>query len=341
MSKKDYSLLFADWKTLSPEEFIEQLFIKTDAGVLNMAQWHMIDMDHSIPGVERFYMKWTEVDKDRILREFGELCDALRKIAPHFDLKATSAPETIRDTYLLKIWDKYLQPLDGGDLDMNKVKDIADRVNTQRQMQYIAGSLSQGKELDAYEKDLLVEYMDIAVSPEEREYLLQFEENQQKDALRRVGGKCFASLLIEQARWTCRTLRRTPPAHILRTQLVSLAYFMTINAACESMEVLKNTETLWDRMLAMETDDDGEELFEMSKSDKKTNSVKSLLPAFIVKVLKEKTDSMHHMRQKDLLEELKKYEVYVERKALNRAVHTLVDSSLPIEQDKTGVWYVQ
>ena len=345
MTQKDYSHLFDDWRKLGPEEFIEQLFIKTDDGILNLAQWHGIDRDHAVPGVERYHMSWTVVDKDRIIRRFHILCDALQKIAPYFDLEAMAAPEAIKDTHLLEIWDMYLQPLDGGDMDMKKIKDIADRVSTQCQVQDVAASLSQGKALDAYEKDLLMEYMDIAVSAEERAYLEQYEENQRKDAQRRIGGKCWASLLIEQARWTCRTMRcdlhRKLPEHIIRTQLVRLAYYMTINAACESMETLQNTWQLWDQMLAMELDEDYDEVIEAPESVKKTNSVKSLVPIFVVKILKQKTDSMHHMRQTELLEELKEYEVCVERKALNRAVHTLVDSSLPIEQDKTGVWYVQ
>jgi hypothetical protein len=299
MSEKDYSALFSDWRTLSPEEFIEQLFIKTDDGVLNLSQWHSIDLEHSVPGVERYHMNWTVVDKDRIIHKFQILCAALQKIAPYFDMEATTAPEAIKDDHLLEIWRTYLQPLDGGTVDMKKIKDIEDRVGTQRAVQHIAADFSKGKALDAYEKDLLMEYMDIAVFAEERAYLEKYEENRRKDAQRRIGGKHWAFELIEQARWTCRTmhraLHRNPPEHVIRTQLVHLAYYMAINAACESMEFLQNTWQMWDQMLAMETDEDYDELLDAPESVKKTNSTKSLLPVFVVKILKEKTDAAHHM----------------------------------------------
>ena len=344
MSEKDYSPLFDDWRTLSPEEFIEQLFIKTDTdGILDMAQWHVADMEHFVPAVDRHHMNWSMTKKDWIIRQFCELCDALQKIAPYFDVNATAAPISIKDTRLLEIWDKYLRPLDGGNMDIEELKDIEDRMRTQRAVQHIAADFSKGKELDAHEKGLLIEYMDITITVKERLYLEQYEENIREDAHRRVGGKYYATDLIEQARRTCRDLKRNPPEHVLHDLLIYLAYCMVVNLACDSMESLHNTQYLWDKMLAMEIDEDEDEATATPESDKKTNSSKYLMPVYVLKILKDSTDNKHHMRQTELLEELKDRGIYVERKALNRAVHTLAaDPQIPVNQDaKTGVWYVQ
>ena len=75
---------------------------------------------------------------------------------------------------------------------------------------------------------------------------------------------------------------------------------------------------------------------------RKTNSRKSLLPLFVYLILKERSDPEHPLRQQQIVELLERppYEITVERKALSRVIHSLVDSCIGIEDDrKRGTWY--
>lgn len=69
-----------------------------------------------------------------------------------------------------------------------------------------------------------------------------------------------------------------------------------------------------------------------------------MAPLFVYSILKEKSNSKKHLRQQEILSELTKYpyEIFIERKALSRIIHNLVDSSqYAVFQDKTGVWIDQ
>lgn len=61
-------------------------------------------------------------------------------------------------------------------------------------------------------------------------------------------------------------------------------------------------------------------------------------------ILKMKTDSKHHLRKQDILEELQQYpyELFVERKAVSRTVESMVEQhAFAIFSDNTGVWIDQ
>lgn len=92
-------------------------------------------------------------------------------------------------------------------------------------------------------------------------------------------------------------------------------------------------ETRFDGM----TDEEVDEFYR----PKKANSRKALLSLYVYLVLKAKTDSNRPMSQTEILDELyKTYELCVERKALSRTLHSLVDEGLGIvSRPKVGSWY--
>ncbi len=338
MNEFDYTPGSFEDTSLTPEEFIGLMFERTDLdGILLLPGWYYDGPSwdgNDIRDSYRCHMNWTITDMDYIISRFHKLYAALKKIAVHLDdVKAIKDPE------LLTVWDKYLRGLDAGGLSREKAQDIEDRLHTQRWIQMIASNFAKGQALEDYEKEALIEYMDISVSEEEKAYSEQFQNNLYKDAQRRIGGKICAYAVIFHARRVCRLLHLKAPAVVINNEANSLAAAMVMNAFGDTQERVDNSIRLWKEQQDLMSD---EELDAM-ESPKKMNSVKSLAPVFVVQILKEKTNSAKHMRQVDILEELKKYEIFIERKALNRTIHTLAaDPRLPIRQDqKSGVWYEQ
>ena len=90
------------------------------------------------------------------------------------------------------------------------------------------------------------------------------------------------------------------------------------------------------------TDEELDALDDELYSLKKTNSRKSIAPLFIYLILKEKSSADRHFSQEELAQILSKmpYEIKLERKAIGRIIHNLVDSDLGIYSLKGyGTWY--
>ena len=338
MNEFDYTPGSFEDTSLSPKEFIELMFERTDLdGILLIPGWYYDGTSWDANDIQdsyRCHMNWTIADMDRIISQFHKLYAALEKIATYLD-----DVTVIKDPEIQAIWGKYLQGLDTGGLSREKVQDIEDRLRTQRWIQMIASNFAKGQALEDYEKEALIEYMDISVSEEEKAYSEQFQNSLYKDAQNRIGGKICAYAVIFHARRVCRLLHLKAPAVVVNNEANSLAAAMVMNAFGDTQERIDNSVRLWKEQQFLMDDED----LDAMESPKKMNSVKSLAPVFVVQILKEKTNAQKHMRQVDILEELKKYEIFIERKALNRTIHTLAaDPRLPIRQDqKSGVWYEQ
>ena len=326
---------------LTPEAFIELMFQRTDLdNVLYIPGWHYdwAGWQYDVPGSTddsfsyRCRLEWTILDMERITGRFRSLYAALEKIAPNLD-----CPEAITDPELQKVWQTYLKPLDGGTMSPAALRDIEDRLGTQLWIQNIAADFSKGQPLDDFEKSALIEYMEVSVSPAEKTRYEQYKKNLHRDAEARVGGKICAYDLIFRSTRLCRLMNLGAPACIIQNEARILAAAMVLNAFGTSRESVDNSARLWWEQLELMDD----EAMDALTAPKKANSMKSLLPVFVVKILKEKSNKTVHLRQVDILRELEYYEIFVERKALNRTIHTLADSSLPIRQDNTGVWYEQ
>lgn len=86
-----------------------------------------------------------------------------------------------------------------------------------------------------------------------------------------------------------------------------------------------------------------EEIDEFYRRDGRNGS-KSMAPAFIFKILQERTSDFHHLTQQEISAILKdEYEVALERKALTRNLRTLSESDLGINADISSrtaeYWY--
>ena len=58
---------------------------------------------------------------------------------------------------LYDFWNAYLKPFDNGGFDLEKIRDIDDRLETIEWVKVIAGNIAKGNSLKDYEKEALTE----------------------------------------------------------------------------------------------------------------------------------------------------------------------------------------
>lgn len=89
-------------------------------------------------------------------------------------------------------------------------------------------------------------------------------------------------------------------------------------------------------------DSRSEEELDRIYAPRSRNSRKSLLPAYIINILKCESNKENPLTQKKILERVKSiYEIEVDRKSVGRCLNTLVDDDLNVwtDEKRTGYWY--
>lgn len=97
-------------------------------------------------------------------------------------------------------------------------------------------------------------------------------------------------------------------------------------------------------MIVYDTEGMTDEEIDRFYRPKKSNSRKSLAPLFVYEILTKYSSEDKHLRLNDIISILNKYpyEISIERKALGRLIHNLVDAlDYAVYQDHTGVWVNQ
>lgn len=97
-----------------------------------------------------------------------------------------------------------------------------------------------------------------------------------------------------------------------------------------------------DKMTYEEYEELTEEEIDEYYRPQKTNNRKSLLPLFVYLVLKKYSSPEKPLKQQEIIYYLTRspYEINVERKAVGRVIHALVDSDLGIvSEHKVGTWF--
>ena len=95
-------------------------------------------------------------------------------------------------------------------------------------------------------------------------------------------------------------------------------------------------------LLIPNEDSRSEEELDRIYAPRSSNSRKSLLPVYIINILKCESNKENPLIQKEICELIKfKYELEVDRKAVGRCLATLVDDDLNVwtDEKRTGYWY--
>lgn len=338
--------------TLAPADFITLMFERTDeGGILYIPGWHydgpgwMHDAPDSTDENDsyRCRVNWNLVKYEKLLDKFRKHYATLEKIALLWD-ELDGTPETaktvLRDSELFACWNTFVRPFDIGDMDREKIDDIDDRLDTLEWVKHIASKVANGDSIEAFEKEALSEYIDVTVTDEEWSYRETYFERVDKDAEKRVGKGICAYDVIIRSRRLCRLLSLEAPMIVVNNEAHQLAAAMLLHDYGVSREVVDNRIRLRLEELELMDEDELDEFYR----PKKANTRKSLAPLFVHSILKEKSNSKTHLRQQDILKELEKYpyEITLERKALSRIIHNLIDTpQYAVFSDNTGVWVEQ
>lgn len=339
-----------DDTNLTPIDFITLMFERTDEdGYLYIPGWHYDrpGWEHDVEGSTdendsyRCRVNWNIAKYEKLLEKFERHYALTEQVAKHWDeIADESRAEKVLRIQLFEFWSTYIKPISIEDMDRDRVADIEDRLDIIEWVKHIAQKIASGKNVENYEKNILAEYIDVTVSGEEEKYRDDYWNRIFKEAEKRIGKNICAYDVLIRTRRLCRLFNLNAPKTVIFYEARQLAAAMLLHDYGISREIVDNSFRL---RIEREEDMIEEELDEIYRS-KKSNSVKSLAPLFIYSILKEKTNSKKHIRLNEIETELKKYpyELVLERKAVSRTVHNLVNSPhFYVYQDKTGVWVEQ
>ena len=176
---------------------IKGLFSHTDAnGVLSYIEYHN---DENVNDEDAYYdasMTWKEYDIEDTVSEFTTLCEQLHALANSGDYSS--------DAELNAVYNKYLAPIDVGDLDMKRIDEIG------QELFLDAGSVSD-EDLDYYEK-----------------WKVLFRE----EANKRLGKNAFSAKLLNGVRRYYRLIELDAPEMIRNIEEVKLAKEFTMYKFC-------------------------------------------------------------------------------------------------------------
>lgn len=336
---------------LTPTDFITLMFERTDEdGILYIPGWH-----YDRPGWEcgaegstdendsyRCRVDWNIAKYEKLLEKFNRHYDSVVKIAKlwdEIDNDAQKAKQVLNDEELFEFWNTYIKGFEIGDIKYEQIADIEDRLETIEWVKQIAKNIAKGNMVEDFEKQVIAEYIDVNVTDDEIEYREKYLNCIRKDAENRIGKSISAYDVVIRTRRLCRLLSLNAPIIIIYNEARPLAAAMLLHEYGISKELVDNNIRLRLEQMELMSEDELDELYR----PKKSNTRKSLAPLFVYEILCKKSNSKTHLRQQEILKELEKYpyEISLERKALSRIIHNLMDSQYGIYSDKTGVWIEQ
>ncbi len=328
--------------SLDPVDYIYYMFDRTDEnGIVYLPDFGKTDtrLTESEPESIRCKIDWNVNKRDTFVKKVQKILFCFEEIAKVYDeidgLKE-NAKNILKDKDVYAVWEKFIMPFETGDFDQEKIMKIRDKKENIADVKEIAKRISEGKETDKYEKEFLTEYIDVFVTDEEEKYYDGYYEQVCLESKRRMGRNICAYYAILYAKRATRLLSLGAPEMLIRNEGRSFAQAHLLNEYGVSAENVDDLIRLNLEKLEMMTEEELDDFFR----PRKTNNRKSMAPLFVYLILREKTDVKNHLRQQEILNELKQYpyEISIERKALSRIIHNLMDSQLSVKSDKTGAW---
>ncbi len=330
--------------SLEPVDYIYYMFDRTDEnGIAYLPDFGKTDtrFTESEPESMRCKIDWNVDKRDRFVKKFEQICYCLKRIAgvgAELDGTKESARAILKDKNVYEVWEKYIMPFED-QVDDEVLFEILDKMEVVDDVKEIARRIYAGEEVESDYKSYLTDCIDVEITKEEEEIYQKYRSAVLKESEQRMGKKLSAYNAILFARRFTKLLELGAPNIVLRNEGRSFAQALLLNEYGVSSEMVDDLLRLNLEKIEMMTEDELDDFFR----PRKTNNRKSMAPLFVYLILKEKTDVKKHLRQQDILNELKEYpyEIVIERKALSRIIHNLMDSQLAVRSDKTGVWVEQ
>lgn len=229
--------------SLTPAESIISMFEYTDDnGTLYIPEWPYDDFGD---GKRRFYkctMNWNEVDLDGALRNYEDDYNALKRIAEQWESIRSDAAVNILSEDLQKVWNTYIRDFEIGDIDMDLIMDISNRMETIAMINSTAEKISSGIEVSKEEMSFFNDYKDTVVSEEEEALYNIYREAIHADAERRVGENVAAYDVVIRAKRLCRLLALGAPKIIVDNEANLFAQARVIHTYCKEMTIVDDVE---------------------------------------------------------------------------------------------------
>lgn len=326
-----------------PIDYIYYIFDRTDENGMVYLQdfpWGELRFVQPEPESIRCKIDWNVKKRDAFVEKFEKLNEVFLKIAEiskDFDVSTENAKNIFKDKTIFEVWQKYIMPIETGNFDDERIDEIYQKIDNVEDVKNIAKLISEGKEVEDYLKDFLTENIGEKVTDEEEKYFEKYRNALYEGCQQRLGKKLCAYRTILHARRLTKLYELGAPEIVTKNEGRFFAQALLLNEYGISADTVDDILRLNVEKFEMMTEEELDEFFR----PRKTNNRKSMAPLFVYLILKEKTNVKSHLRQQEILEELKKYpyEISIERKALSRIIHNLMDSQLHIKSDKNGTWF--
>ena len=229
--------------TLTPAESIISMFDHTDkSGVLYIPEW---PYDDNSDNKERFYkckMNWNEVDLDDALWYYESYFNTIKKISKKYDTIRSSADvESLPETQK-KFWNTYIRDFETGDIDVELVMDIAERMETINMIRATAVKINSGIEVSKEELDYYNEYKNTVVSEDEQSLYERYRDAIHADAENRVGNNVAAYDMVIRAKRLCKLMALKAPEIIINNEANLFAQALVVHIYCKEMEIVETVE---------------------------------------------------------------------------------------------------
>ena len=327
---------------LSPFDFITLMFERTDEdGILYVPDLYPEYSEEAVS--YRCKMDWNLAKYEKTLEKFRRLYASIERCAAHYAAleEASADAGAILGRGDAEVWHTYIRSLTDATFDSERYDEIKEHLESIASTKQIAAKVARGEPLDNYEKGYLAENVDdLTVGEEDLKFYDEYYERMFQNAKNRVGRNICSYELCIAARRLCCLLSIRAPKLVNDNEARFLAEAFVLHECCISREIVGDSVRLRLEELEQMSEEELDELYRPQR----VNSRKSLAPLFVYEILCRKSDSRHHLRQQEILKELAAYpyEISLERKALGRILHNLLDSSqYAVFSDKTGVWVDQ
>lgn len=237
---------------LIPAQFIFLMFDRTDEnGILYIPGWNCnFSDDADKESIYRCRMNWNVTDCKKTADEFNTLYNNLQKIAAVYDEldgSVENATEVLESDGLFQTWNTYIRRFDTGNIDIQQILDIEDRVEIVNWLDELS---QKGEEMSEYEKNTMKEYMDVSVSEDELQILDDYRDAVFNDAEKRVGKNICAFDFVVRTMRLCRLMNLHAPEAVTGHEARECAAAMVIHKFGISREKLDIN--LWFNMAKFE-----------------------------------------------------------------------------------------
>lgn len=228
---------------LTPAESIISMFEHTDKdGTLYIPEW---PYDNSSDEKTRFYkctMSWNKGDLDEALWHYECDFNALKSIAEKWESISSNATVEALPANLQKVWHIYIRDFEIGDIDMDLIMDISNRLETISMIDSTAEKISSGIEVSKEEMSFYNAYKGTAVSEKEEALYSSYRDAVCADAEHRVGENVAAYDVVIRAKRLCKLLALGAPKIIVDNEANLFAQAMVIHAYCKERTIVDDVE---------------------------------------------------------------------------------------------------